>query len=71
MIKIRLARYGTKNKFVYRIVAADSHKKGVGKTLDTLGFWNPVKNIKQVDKNKMSFWIKRGALINKSIINLI
>ncbi len=71
MVKIRLSRFGTKKKYIYRIVAVDSHKKGVGKTLDVLGFWNPTKKIIDIDKDKISSWVKKGAFINKSVADLL
>jgi len=71
MVKIRLSRFGTKKKYIYRIVAVESHKKGVGKTLDVLGYWNPIKNTIDIDKDKISSWVKKGAFINKSVKDLL
>ena len=67
MVKIRLSRFGTKKKYIYRIVAVDSHKKGVGKTLEVLGYWNPIKKTINIDKEKIANWVKKGALMNKSV----
>ena len=41
MIKLRLKRYGRKQKPSYRIVAMDSRVKRDGKAIEELGFYNP------------------------------
>ena len=42
MIKIRLKRYGRKQRPSYRIVAMDSRVKRDGKAIEELGFYNPL-----------------------------
>jgi small subunit ribosomal protein S16 len=71
MIKIRLARGGTKNKPFYRIVAIEESRKREGKPLDILGYWHPAKDIKKIDKKKLKFWIERGAKVTKAVEKLL
>ena len=42
MIKLRLKKYGRKGKPCYRIVVTDRRKKRDGRTLEELGYYNPV-----------------------------
>lgn len=63
MIKIRLKREGVKNKPFYRIV--------VGKSLDVLGFYNPIKKILKVDRKKVSDWIAQGAQVTPTVKKLL
>ena len=42
MVKIRLARGGTKKKPYYRIVVADQRCKRDGRNLERIGFYNPM-----------------------------
>lgn len=71
MLKIRLARYGVKNKPFYRIVAVDKGKKRSGKVLEILGYWKPSKKDLKIDNAKLSAWVKKGAFVNKSIKKLL
>ena len=71
MIKIRLAREGVKKKPFFRIVAAQSYKKNNGESLDVIGFWNPAKKEKQIDKTKIKLWVSRGAQISKKVEKLL
>jgi small subunit ribosomal protein S16 len=71
MIKIRLARGGTKNKPFYRIVAIEESRKREGKPLDILGYWHPAKDTKKIDKKKLKFWIERGAKVTKAVEKLL
>ncbi|TEU02527.1 30S ribosomal protein S16 [Candidatus Woesebacteria bacterium] len=71
MIKIRLARGGTKNKPFYRIVAIEESRKREGKPQDILGYWHPAKDTKKIDKKKLKFWIERGAKVTKAVEKLL
>lgn len=71
MIKIRLARGGTKNKPFYRIVAIEESRKREGKPQDILGFWHPAKGTKKIDKKKLKFWLERGAKVTKAVEKLL
>jgi len=71
MVKIRLARHGVKDKIYYRIVVVDEKRKRSGKTLDIIGFWNPLKDNKNIDKNKLKYWTERGAVLTKAIEKII
>lgn len=71
MIKIRLARKGTINKPVYRIVAIDERKKNNGKPLEVLGFWQPLKNIKEIKKDKIKIWLEKGAQLSPAVKKLL
>lgn len=71
MVKIRLARSGVKNKPFYRIVAIDSKRKRGGKPLDILGFWQPSKDLVEIDKKKVSEWVKKGAQVTGAVEKLL
>jgi small subunit ribosomal protein S16 len=71
MIKIRLDRLGARRKPVYRIVVVeDSQKKG-GRKLEVLGFWQPSKQAKAIQKERLNYWISKGAQVSKSLSKLI
>ena len=70
MVKIRLARHGSKNHAFYRIVAIDERKRRSGKPLDIIGTWNPTQKITEVDKKKLLEWIKKGAQVSQKVKEL-
>ena len=48
VVRIRLSRFGCKNKPFYRVMAADSRSPRDGKHLEVLGYYNPLPGINNV-----------------------
>ena len=71
MVRIRLARGGRKKSPFYRIVAIDQRRKIKGKSLDVLGFWNPVKDEMEIDQKKLKEWLEKGAQISDGVRKLL
>lgn len=71
MITIRLAKIRSKHVKFYRIVAIDKKLKVQGKALDIIGTWNPLKALKVINKEKLKLWLKKGALMSKTVSGLI
>jgi small subunit ribosomal protein S16 len=74
-VKIRLTRRGRTNRPFYRIVVMDESEKRDGKTIDSIGFYNPETKPEtvQVDRKKLDYWQSKGAKLTdgvKKIINL-
>lgn len=42
VVRIRLSRFGCRNKPFYRVMAADSRSPRDGKHLEVLGYYNPL-----------------------------
>ena len=66
MLKIRLARGGTKKRPYYSIVVADSHSPRDGRFIEKVGTYNPL--LKRDDPGRVTLkletiqaWIKKGA----------
>jgi len=70
MLKIRLARGGTKGNPFYTIVAIKSTRKRGGKPAETLGFWHPAKDVKKIDKEKLAAWVAKGAIVSPAVKKL-
>ena len=62
-VKLRLLRMGSKQKPFYRIVAADSRYPRDGKSIESVGTYNPIKGseVVSVDEQKAMKWLKNGA----------
>ena len=67
-VRIRLARMGAKKKPFYRIVAVDSESPRDGKFLEILGFYDPMKDPKeiQIHEHKVNYWLQRWARVTDS-----
>lgn len=71
MVTIRLSRFGRKKAPFYRIVVTDSKKKTTGGIIDYIGTWNPIKKLKEIDKEKLAQWKKNGAQMSATVKKLL
>ena len=71
MIKIRLSRQGAKNAPFYRIVAVEEYKKRSARAIDKIGTWDPRKDTKSIDKEKLKMWVSKGAVVTPAVKKLI
>ncbi len=73
-VVIRLKRTGRRNRPSYRISVADSRRPRDGRTLETLGLYDPIEpnKEKQVTLNLESArdWLSRGALPSHTVRNV-
>src|SRR3989344_3588472 len=61
MLKIRLARIGKKKQPLYRIIVSESSRDTYGKFLELLGHYNPFSKVCEVKKDRIEYWISKGA----------
>ena len=73
MITMRLMRFGTKKKPSYRIVVMDSKKARQSQALDTLGYYNPLKEPADVsiDIVKANQWLSKGVRPSRTVQSLL
>ncbi len=73
MVKIRLARHGTKKKPFYRIVVADSRSPRDGRYIELLGTYDPLKTPAAVNlkREKLEKWLRNGAQPTETVAKLI
>lgn len=75
MVKIRLTRGGAKKRPFYHIVATDHRSKRDGRSLERLGFYNPVAqgNEKRVELNteRVQHWVSLGAQLTDKVRMLV
>lgn len=70
-VKLRLARIGTKNTPVFRLVAIDSRKKRDGRYLEDLGTYNPVTGaLLQFHAERFAYWVSKGAVQSDTVKKL-
>lgn len=63
MLKIRLKRIGKKKQPSYRFVVAEASRSRDSKTLEEIGFYNPVKKptALKIDSERAKYWMQKGA----------
>lgn len=75
MVKIRLARGGAKKKPFYHIVAADVRSRRDGRSIERLGFYNPVARGKdeplRLDLDRVDHWVANGAIMTDRVASLV
>lgn len=75
MVKIRLSRAGTTGRPFYHIVVADSRYARDGRSIERVGFFNPVATGKEVplelDLAKVDAWKAKGAQLTEKVAYLV
>jgi len=73
MVRIRLARHGSKKRPVYRIVVAKSESPRDGRFIDQIGLYDPTRSpaLVQIDAEKLAAWRAKGAQPSLTVRQLI
>jgi small subunit ribosomal protein S16 len=73
MVVIRLQRRGTVKKPHHRIVAADRQHAQRGRSLETLGFYDPSYNPPRfsLNESRLTFWVSCGAQVSPAVASLV
>jgi small subunit ribosomal protein S16 len=73
VVKIRLARVGSKKNAVYRVVVADARSPRDGRSIATIGRYNPQTDpsIVEIDLAQADEWIARGAQPTSAVHKLL
>lgn len=75
MVRIRLARGGSKKRPFYHIVVADKRCARDGRFLERVGFFNPVATGQEerirVEHERVAHWIEQGAQPTDRVKKLI
>ncbi len=73
MLKIRLTRLGTHKRPFYRITVADATAPRDGRSVDILGYYNPLTDPETVVVNteRALLWLNRGAQPTKAVARIL
>ncbi len=75
MVTIRLTRRGARNQPFYHVVVTDHRKRQGGKSLEMVGFFNPVarKNDTKIrlDLDRIEYWVGKGAQQSERVSALV
>jgi small subunit ribosomal protein S16 len=72
-VRIRLKRFGKKKQPFYRVVVAEKSTPRDGKTLETLGTYDPRQEPIQfiVKEDRVNYWISVGAQASETVERLL
>ena len=72
-VKIRLTRIGSKKNPIYRVVVADARAPRDGRTIETIGRYNPQLNpsLVEIDAEKARAWLSKGAQPTEPVKKLL
>lgn len=75
MVTIRLARGGAHKRPYYRIIVADRRRAVQGKSIERIGFYNPLASEKEeklrVDMARVQYWVSQGAKPSERVAQLL
>ena len=73
MVKLRLARTGSKKRAIYRVVAADARSPRDGRFVEQFGFYNPAPDPAEIrfDGERLDHWLSVGAQPTQTVKRLI
>jgi len=72
MLTIRLTRKGKKNQPFFRLVVVDKRRSSkAGSCAEDLGFVDPLTKRKSINKERVQYWISKGAQPSPSVHNLL
>jgi len=71
MLKIRLQKIGKKNDPSYRVVLVEHTTSPHGKFIELLGSYNTKLKEKKLNKERIGYWLTKGAQVSPTIHNLL
>ncbi len=71
MLAIRLRPVGRKGQRSFRVVVTEASKKLKGKFVEDIGFVNRHTDEARVDKERVAYWLSRGAQPSDTVYNLL
>jgi small subunit ribosomal protein S16 len=73
VVKIRLARVGSKKNAIYRVVVADVRSPRDGRSIETIGRYDPQPHpsVVEIDLDRANQWIAKGAQPTPAVRKLL
>jgi small subunit ribosomal protein S16 len=73
MVRLRLTRVGSRKNPIWRIVVADRRSPRDGRTIETIGQYNPQRepSFIEIDEERARHWLAHGAQPTRTVANLL
>ena len=72
-VKIRMKRFGSKNRPQWRIVVSDAKMPRDGRFIEEIGYYDalPKEDIFVVKQDRLDYWVKQGAQMSVALKSLV
>ena len=72
-VKIRMKRFGSKNRPQWRIVVSDAKSPRDGRFIEEIGYYDalPKEDICVVKQERLDYWVKQGAQMSVALKSLV
>ena len=72
-VRIRMKRFGSKNRPQWRIVVSDAKMPRDGRFIEELGYYDalPKKDIFVIKQERLDYWVKQGAQMSVALKSLL
>ena len=72
-VKIRMKRFGSKNRPQWRIVVSDARSPRDGRFIEEIGYYDalPKEDIFVVKQDRLEYWVKQGAQMSVALKSLV
>jgi small subunit ribosomal protein S16 len=71
MLKLRLKRTGKKRSPSYRLVIMENTFRRDGRSIDEVGYYNPITKQYKFDSEKIKKWLSYGVKPTETVLNLL
>ncbi|MCD6471134.1 30S ribosomal protein S16, partial [bacterium] len=71
MLAIKFARRGKKHQPIFRLIVLEKTKDPFGDFLENLGYYNPRTKEAKLKKERILYWISKGAQPTDSVHNFL
>lgn len=71
MLKIKLARVGRRNDPKFRVIIQEDSRSPKSRALEILGWLDRVNKKYSLNKERIKFWLEKGAQATDSVYNLL
>jgi len=71
MLKLRLKRVGRKRSPSYRLVIMENTFRRDGRSIDEVGYYNPISKQSHFDVKKIEKWLNYGAQPTRPVFQLL
>lgn len=71
MLKLRLKRTGKKRSPSYRLVIMENTFRRDGRSIDEVGYYNPITKQYKFDAEKIKKWLGHGVKPTETVLNLL
>ena len=71
MLKLRLKRIGRKGSPSYRLVIMENTSRRDGRSIEEVGYYNPLTKQSKFDADKIKKWLNYGIKPTETVLSLL